>query len=623
MRKHIAILIPVLAIAAGCHEHDVPPAPQEQQFVGVIDNGAARASLEFNKDLYSALWTAGDEIFVTDGTSSATLTADEGECCSSTFSLKTGEKPEGSHYTAYYPADLLDNMTLSAEREYALPPFDLSPMMAESDNNILPFKSLCGMLRINLTSLSEVMLKSLTIKADKGLSGPFTISDGMAVIEGDGAVTINCGDGVRISGEPTPFYLEIPAGKYGEISLVAFSVEGREYILDLPKIMTVERAALYRFDLSFDKLERQDAILMDGPSLNTQIKLATGLSEKDAAKNVTRIKRIEFVTGSSDSEGVEVQDPSSKKKIYAKYNASDSVVTISTSAAEFRIVPDASKLFSGISSLVGITNLEALNTTGVTSMESMFDGDSGLESLDVSSFDMSSCTTVLRMFYACRGLKEIDVTGWNTGKVTDMGFLFSNCSGLTKASLASLNTSNVTSFNSVFSGCQALEAVDLSGIDTHNATVFTSFFSGCNKLKDAGSLDFDVSSATDMKNFFFNCSSLENIDITSWIVDGSANLSYMFYGMTNIKELHLGSNVKLDSSNASTAIFTSAEQSSGYFGFASKKVTIYCSLAVKDWLITTSLRWIHSGYKTKQPVEITLIQWDSQGIIPVDSWPAN
>ena len=61
----------------------------------------------------------------------------------------------------------------------------------------------------------------------------------------------------------------------------------------------------------------------------------------------------------------------------------------------------------------------------------MFNDCSGLTSLDVSSFNTASVTSMGTMFYGCRNLTTIYAgSGWSTNAVTSSTDMFKNCTNL-------------------------------------------------------------------------------------------------------------------------------------------------------------------------------------------------
>ena len=77
----------------------------------------------------------------------------------------------------------------------------------------------------------------------------------------------------------------------------------------------------------------------------------------------------------------------------------------------------------------------------------MFNGCSGLTSLDLSNLDTSNVTDMYRMFYNCSGLTSLDLSNFDTSKVTNMGGMFQGCYGLTSLDLSNFNTSKVTNMS--------------------------------------------------------------------------------------------------------------------------------------------------------------------------------
>ncbi|RMC23748.1 MULTISPECIES: MucBP domain-containing protein [unclassified Lactobacillus] len=107
------------------------------------------------------------------------------------------------------------------------------------------------------------------------------------------------------------------------------------------------------------------------------------------------------------------------------------------------ITGNASYLFGGLGALTQIEGLEKLDTSGVTSMSSMFEECSSLTSLDASHFDTSKVTDMSSMFSNCSSLYNLDLTNFNTKHVV-MGAMFANCAALNTLKLGTefVNSSN-------------------------------------------------------------------------------------------------------------------------------------------------------------------------------------
>ena len=162
---------------------------------------------------------------------------------------------------------------------------------------------------------------------------------------------------------------------------------------------------------------------------------------------------------------------------------SNSTVEASFKGSDTSNVTDMDYMFNGCSGLTSL-DLRNFNTSNVTRMSGMFSGCSGLTSLDLSKFVTNNVTSMGSMFDGCSGLASLDVSNFNTSKVTDMGGMFYGCDGLTSLDLRNFNTSNVTNMTSMFSNCSGLTSLDLSGWNTSNVTSMDSMFEGCsNSLK--------------------------------------------------------------------------------------------------------------------------------------------
>ena len=117
---------------------------------------------------------------------------------------------------------------------------------------------------------------------------------------------------------------------------------------------------------------------------------------------------------------------------------------------------NANLLFTGNSTrgnLANVTEIEGLSqldTSNVTSMESMFQGMSSVTSLDLSGFDTSNVTDMRYMFYDMSNLTNLDLSNFNTSKVTDMASMFSSMGSITSLDVSSFDTSKVTDMSDMF-----------------------------------------------------------------------------------------------------------------------------------------------------------------------------
>ena len=143
-----------------------------------------------------------------------------------------------------------------------------------------------------------------------------------------------------------------------------------------------------------------------------------------------------------------------------------------------------------------------LDTSNITSMNSMFYKCSKLTTLDLSSFDTSNVINMNSMFNSCNKLTTLDLSNFDTSKVTNFSSMFYSCSSLT--TVPQLDTSKGTYFSSMFYQCFKLTTVPQ--LDTSKGTDFGSMF--YNSIKLTTVPQFDTSNGTNFGSMFGRCFSL-------------------------------------------------------------------------------------------------------------------
>lgn len=224
--------------------------------------------------------------------------------------------------------------------------------------------------------------------------------------------------------------------------------------------------------------------------------------------------------------------------------------------------------FLWFEALTTIEHLDYLNTSEVEYMNSMFTKCTGLETLDLSSFNTekvknmyamfdgatnlrsiklpkgfigSSVTDLNGMFRGCASLTELDLSGSNAEKVKNMGNMFYGCVALSNLNLSGFKTGSLTDMQYLFSSCQSLESLDLSGFNTENVTSMVSMFSQCSSLRSLDLSSFNTSKVIGMNLMFYNCTNLERIDLSSFETENLQQMPHMFYSCTKLETLDLSS----------------------------------------------------------------------------------
>ncbi|ENZ5626651.1 immunoglobulin-like domain-containing protein [Enterococcus hirae] len=117
---------------------------------------------------------------------------------------------------------------------------------------------------------------------------------------------------------------------------------------------------------------------------------------------------------------------------------------------------NANLLFTGNSTrgnLANVTEIEGLSqldTSNVTSMQSMFQGMSSVTSLDVSGFDTSNVTDMHSMFTGMGGITSLDISGFDTSNVTSMFAMFAAMDSVTSLDISGFDTSELTTSENMF-----------------------------------------------------------------------------------------------------------------------------------------------------------------------------
>ena len=198
--------------------------------------------------------------------------------------------------------------------------------------------------------------------------------------------------------------------------------------------------------------------------------------------------------------------------------------------------PDSSSVFSSMTSLSKINNIEYFKTTYAETMKEMFRWDVSIEELDLSSWDTSNVTDMSGMFILNTGsdglglLRKLNLSNWDTSKVTNMSRMFNNCEELEELDLSSFNTSNVTDMNLLIVKCNKLKNRDLSNFDTSKVTDMSSMLSDNRELISVDLSSFDTSYVTTMQGMFYNNRNLEHIYVgNKWNVENVETSTSMFY----------------------------------------------------------------------------------------------
>lgn len=152
-------------------------------------------------------------------------------------------------------------------------------------------------------------------------------------------------------------------------------------------------------------------------------------------------------------------------------------------------------------------------TNLLTTMYTAFSTCRKLEKIDLSGWDVSNVTTFQNLFINCAAIREIDLTGWSvTSKCTEARQLFNSCYSLSnlKCDFKTWDVSNIVNIGGLFQNCWVLDGeIDLTGWRLDKATTVAPMFENCYKLKRIKVAGLGMGNATSFASMFRNCYAVE------------------------------------------------------------------------------------------------------------------
>lgn len=194
-------------------------------------------------------------------------------------------------------------------------------------------------------------------------------------------------------------------------------------------------------------------LLLVALSMSSQEREAYAVYDFDAVNFQANVLTLYYDTEKATRSGLatyDVGDGTSNPGWYDTENAKNvAVVNIDPSFLDARL-KGGYHLFAGLQSLQKIVGMQYLNTSEMTTMESMFSGCWDLKELDLSHFDTRNVSTMRWMFGWATELENLDLRSFDTRNVADMSHMFYECMDMKTVDLSSFNTSNVADFSSMF-----------------------------------------------------------------------------------------------------------------------------------------------------------------------------
>lgn len=661
MKKILLLTAAAIAVIASCaKENATSTAPV---FKGFTEEVSTRTSISPSEGGYRLVWNEGDRITVSNGAQTAIYKAAKGGGTATDFVIVSPQSFTGERFTAYYPASLAEGI-LPGVQKYAGSDIVEAPMMAETSSDVrtLDFRILSGMIRLNVsTSLSGVKVSSIELSSDQGFSGPCTIDGGVIAVNAGHAsdVTLDCGQGVEIGTNATPFIISVPVAKYTGLTVTIRTTDGKQSVAKLAddSSYSIVRGEMRTLDISITSLEpyckEGVALLMMGSDFSEVLKRFNNPSAKGIDDDKS-VKKIIFRTNDPTVGSDKVSAYNSEIPIYASWDAKTGTVTVTTAASEITANESLSYAFAfmhGLKSIEGLTcfntsntrffdrmffmkgsqnpqieeiDCSSFNTEKAISMQAMFDSCKVAKVINVSSFRTPNVESFSSMFCMCNAVEELDVRNFDTSKAKKLGYMFTKCYALKSLDVSGFRTSEATTMDNMFSDCWLIPELDLSGFDTDKVTSTRSMFNRCKAIKTLDIRHMSFPSTTLMTYMFYQMENLEilhieSMDFSRW--SDASGIAYMFRYMPRLKEIYMGEKGYSDKVTSPTQFFALSSDKVGVRTASySKTLTIHCTKAGADWLAKTTLRWIHSGYSGFDPITVNFVV-DGNPYNPV--WAAN
>ena len=225
-------------------------------------------------DGFNLNWVAGDQIAIY-GTAGAGIysATPQTPATVAVFDNVSGETGDGP-FRAFYPSTLTTdgvNITLPTTQTYVEGSINEFPMYAESNDNQLSFKNLCGVLKLDLTK-ANINISSITITANAPICGDFAVDNTTGtpslsyVGNGSNTVTLNCATAQSITSGKV-FYITLPATFDSVKYITLHSDDGRvcEKIVKSTVKISVERNTITTVTFGENDMEFVTVMSSDEP----------------------------------------------------------------------------------------------------------------------------------------------------------------------------------------------------------------------------------------------------------------------------------------------------------------------------------------------------------------------
>lgn len=276
MKRTLVSLLSLLALSSlftitSCQKEQLGNGTQFRATMEGCTSEDGKTSLNGN----SLNWVEGDQIAVYGTAGCGIYTAiPQTPATVAVFDNVSGETGDGT-FEAFYPATLTTdgiNITLPTTQSYVEGSIHEFPMYAMSDNQVLSFKNLCGVLKLHLAK-AGVNISSITVTAGSEINGTWLVnymvyagndpeisvdySRGAPMLQyvsgGTNSITLDCATAQAID-NGADFYIYLPADSYTGLQIEMNTDDGRYCVKTANTTINVVRSQYTTINLGENDL---------------------------------------------------------------------------------------------------------------------------------------------------------------------------------------------------------------------------------------------------------------------------------------------------------------------------------------------------------------------------------
>lgn len=270
--------------------------------------------------------------------------------------------------------------------------------------------------------------------------------------------------------------------------------------------------------------------------------------------NVTDVNHL--FDGDSALNGIDVSkwQTGSIKNFSNIFSNMSSLTDLDVSKWDTKSATNMSNMFDELKALTSL-DVSNFDTSNVTNMQGMFSYDSNLSSLNMDKWDVSKVTSFTKMFFNDSSLSDLgsDIGSWNIESATSLDSMFEGDANLPSLDLTGWNTGSVTTMSAMFRNTGNKNAklnLNLSGWDLSKVISLDSMFQNSN-VTDLKIDNWDVRNVikngyfgmvTGLTHMFDSVTNLNTLDLSTWKMSGDNTVANYMFSNSDIQRLKLGSN---------------------------------------------------------------------------------